>query len=311
MCPRVTLFASVYDPMLALLRRRRTAVVRGSLPVAHSRACPYTMAVLRNWRTGRTAAASTDAVGEQLALLLAAASLYGLYYQQLALAWARSLGPSGLRSLPDSVRMVRLAHRLRRYTALFPLRLCNLYRLSREIDRLSVPGDVVECGVYNGGSAALMASICTRSSADRKIWLFDSFEGLPQPTEKDGQKARDCCWWCHGDLSMVRGVFDKLGIPEPRTRIVKGWFHETFPRVDIPEIALLHIDADWYESVKLCFERFYDRVRPGGFIVIDDYGHWEGARRATDEFLAKLAINARLTRVDYTGRYFQKPWDCT
>ena len=256
-------------------------------------------------------AASTDAVRGRLALLVAAASLYGLYYGQLAVAWARSLSPSGLRSLPDSLRMVRLVHRLRPYTALFPLRLCALYRLSREIDRLSVPGDVVECGVYNGGSAALMASICTRSSQDRKIWLFDSFEGLPQPTENDGQKAQGCYWWCHGDLSMVKGILGKLGIPESRTRIVKGWFHDTFPSVDIPAIALLHIDADWYESVKLCFERFYDSVRPGGFIVIDDYGHWEGARRATDEFLEKRAIDARLVRVDYTGRYFRKPHDRT
>lgn len=213
--------------------------------------------------------------------------------------------------MPDSLRMVRLVHRVRPYTALFPLRLCALYRLSREIDRLSVPGDVVECGVYNGGSAALMASNCTRSPLDRKIWLFDSFQGLPQPTEKDGQKAQACCWWCHGDLSKVEEVFEKLSIPETRTRIVKGWFHDTFPSVDIQDIALLHIDADWYESVKLCFERFYDSVRPGGFIVIDDYGHWEGARRATNEFLETRGINARLTKVDYTGRYFQKPQDCT
>jgi len=84
-------------------------------------------------------------------------------------------------------------------------------------------------------------------------------------------------------------------------------FQDTFPSVRTGDIALLHIDADWYESVKLCLERFYDSVQPGGFVVIDDYGHWEGCKKATDEFLRNRSLDVTLTRVDYTGRYFQKP----
>ena len=190
-----------------------------------------------------------------------------------------------------------------------PLRLGNLHKLCREIDIRSIPGDVVECGVYNGGSASVMAAVCTRSPLNRNIWLFDSFEGLPQPTEMDGSEAKSCIWWCCGDLEKVQTVFQKLRIPESRVRIVKGWFEDTFPTVPIEDIALLHVDADWYDSVKLCLERFYDNVRPGGFVVIDDYGHWEGCRRATDEFLEQRGIDAKLVRVDYTGRYFQKPLD--
>ncbi|MCJ7522626.1 MAG: TylF/MycF family methyltransferase, partial [Dehalococcoidia bacterium] len=109
-------------------------------------------------------------------------------------------------------------------------------------------------------------------------------------------------------LAMVQAIFNQLDISESRFNIVKGWFRDTFPPVQTGDIALLHIDADWYESVKLCLERFYDSVRPGGYIVIDDYGHWEGCRRATDEFLRERSIDVKLTRVDYTGRYFQKPW---
>ncbi len=80
-----------------------------------------------------------------------------------------------------------------------------------------------------------------------------------------------------------------------------------FPYVQIREIAILHIDADLYESVKLCLEKFYDSVQPGGYIVLDDYGDWEGCRIATDEFLKKRALDIKLTQVDYTGSYFQKP----
>jgi O-methyltransferase len=244
---------------------------------------------------------------EQISLLTAAFALHSIYYRQLLWVFVRNLQISNPVSLMDALKTVRLILKVKAYTALLPFRLASLYRLSREIDRFSIAGDVVECGVYNGGSAALLASVCTRSQWNRNIWLFDSFEGLPPPTEKDGEKAQSCGWWCHGDLSLVKEIFNKLGIAEPSINIVKGWFHDTFTTVQIGDIALLHIDADWYESVKLCLERFYDNVQPGGYIVIDDYGHWEGCSRATNEFLNERGIEIKLTRVDYTGRYFQKP----
>jgi O-methyltransferase len=170
-----------------------------------------------------------------------------------------------------------------------------------------MPGDIVECGVYNGGSAAIMASLCEKSPVSRNVWLFDSFEGLPKPTDEDGDEAPAYEGWCHGDLSKVKEVLRKLRIPESQVRIVKGWFQDTFPKVEIPKIAILHIDADWYESVKLCLEKFYDSVQPGGYIVLDDYGDWQGCRIATDEFLKKRVLDVKLIQVDYTGFYFQKP----
>jgi O-methyltransferase len=243
----------------------------------------------------------------QVSLLVAAIAVSGLYYRQLLQVFIRDLRPTHPTSLLAALRAVRSIRRVKDSTAVLPLRLGNLHRLARDIDLRSVRGDIVECGVYNGGSAALMASACIRSPLDRTIWLFDSFEGLPQPTEKDGAAAQTCGWWCHGDLSKVRAVFRRMRIPESRFRVVKGWFHDTFPTAEVGDIALLHIDADWYDSVRLCFERFYDSVQPGGYVVIDDYGHWEGCRRATDEFLRERGIDVTLTRVDYTGRYFRKP----
>jgi len=203
--------------------------------------------------------------------------------------------------------MMRLVYRVREYTAVFVPRLVALYKLSEEINRGPVPGDIVECGVYNGGSAAVMASLCEKSPISRNVWLFDSFEGLPKPTDKDGAEAPGYEGWCHGDLSKVRKVLRKLRIPESRVHIVKGWFQDTFLKVEIPQIAILHIDADWYESVKLCLEKFYDSVQPGGYVVLEDYGDWEGCRIATDEFLKNRVLDVKLIQVDYTGFYFQKP----
>lgn len=247
-------------------------------------------------------------VYDKASLLTAACAYYSLYYRHLFGAFIKDIRLSCPSSFVDALRMVWLIHRVRDYTAVLVPRLIALYQLSKEINQWSVLGNVVECGVYNGGSAALLASVCCkRSPQSREIWLFDSFEGLPKPTDKDGEMAQSCGWWCHGELSKLRAILQKLRIPESRVHVVKGWFQDTFPTVNIPDIALLHIDADWYESVKLCLEKFYGNVQPGGFIVIDDYGHWEGCKRATDEFLRESAIDVKLIEVDYTGRYLQKP----
>ena len=246
-------------------------------------------------------------ISYRASIFAAAISYSSLYYRKLIGHYLQNVRLSRPGSFLNSFRMMRLVYRVRGYTAVFVPRLVALYKLSEEINRRSVPGDIVECGVYNGGSAAIMASLCERSPLNRNVWLFDSFEGLPKPTDKDGDEAPAYEGWCHGDLSKVKKVLRKLRIPESRVHIVKGWFQDTFPSVQIRDIAILHIDADWYESVKLCLEKFYDSVQPGGYIVLDDYGDWEGCRIATDEFLKKRALGIKLTQVDYTGSYFQKP----
>jgi hypothetical protein len=91
-----------------------------------------------------------------------------------------------------------------------------------------------------------------------------------------------------------------------RVRIVPGWFQDTFPSVTAAQIALLNIDADWYASVKLCLETFYDRVADGGFVSFDDYGHWPGCRQAVDEFFAARKLPYKLQQVDYTAHWFRK-----
>ena len=200
----------------------------------------------------------------------------------------------------------RLTELITPHTLVSAERLNNLFTLARRIEDEGVAGDVIECGVYNGGTAALLARFATRSKMDRTVWLFDSFQGMPETTASDGAEAKDYVGQVLGNVELVRKLVEQSGADMSRVRIMEGWFQDTFPKTSIAEIALLNIDADWYESVKLCLETFYDRITPGGFVSIDDYGHWPGCRKAVDEFLAARQLPYKLQEVDYTGRWFQK-----
>jgi hypothetical protein len=145
-------------------------------------------------------------------------------------------------------------------------------------------------------------------SSKRPLWVFDTFEGSPEPTEADPdwKIARSYAGKCRGDIEKVKSLFRNVGILES-SRIVKGLFQDTIHKADVSQIAVLHLDGDWYESVRVCLDRLYDRVSPGGVIQIDDYGYWAGARRAVDEFMKRKGVRAELQRVDYEGRQLRKP----
>jgi len=191
-------------------------------------------------------------------------------------------------------------------TLVGPERLHNLYVLAKRVEKENIPGDVIECGVCNGGTAALLARFATRSRLNRTMWLLDSFQGMPVTTAEDGEAAKAHIGKEVGDIERVRGVLMRIGADMSRVRILPGWFQETFPAVSASRIALLNIDADWYESVKLCLDTFYDRVVTGGFISFDDYGHWQGCRQAVDEFFEARRLPYKLQQVDYTAHWFQK-----
>jgi O-methyltransferase len=207
-------------------------------------------------------------------------------------------------SARESVRKFWLFYKIRKNTLVNVSRLNTLYNLTKEIDGLRVPGTIVECGVYNGGSAAVMAYA---SFGARDLYLFDSFQGLPPPGEMDGVEARSRFHdgWCLGDLSKVKELFAELGIPGSRVHIIKGWFQETLPSITVNQVALLHIDVDWYDSVRLSLHKFYDSVQPSGFVVLDDYGRWEGCKRAVDEFIRERKLDVNLTISGHHGHYFQ------
>lgn len=197
------------------------------------------------------------------------------------------------------------------YTLAGTERVHNLYSLAERIEKDKIFGDVVECGVCNGGTAAVLARFASRSRLNRTIWLLDSFQGMPKTTAEDADGPGGDAASAHigkevGSERRVREVLGLVGANMDRVRIVPGWFQDSFPSVSADKIALLNIDADWYESVKLCLTTFFDRVVPGGFISIDDYGHWPGCKKAVDEFLETRGLAIQLHRVDYTAHWFQK-----
>jgi len=185
-------------------------------------------------------------------------------------------------------------------------RLLSLHRAVLYVEKNKIPGDLVECGVARGGSAAMMA--LTLNDRSRKLWLFDTFEGLPAPSKEnpDHPIASLYTGTCRGSLDEVRSSFQRLGI-EDKAILVPGLFQETLPRCGIESIAILHVDGDWYESVMATLENLYDRVSKGGIIQFDDYGFWAGARRAVDEFMKRRSITEPLRRIDFSGRQLTKP----
>lgn len=168
---------------------------------------------------------------------------------------------------------------------------------------------MVECGVWNGGSAGITA---VAAGGSRDVWLFDSWEGLPEPGDIDTSVTgiRREKGWDLGSIDNVeRLFFHKLGIDQSRVHVVKGWFEETLPlhRRKVGAIALLHLDGDWYASIKRCLEELYDQVSPGGYVAIDDYGYWKGCKRAVDEFISEQGLEVDLIAVEGGSLYFAKP----
>ena len=155
-----------------------------------------------------------------------------------------------------------------------------------------VPGAVVECGTWKGGMIAGMASMLGR---DRSYYLYDSFEGLPPAKEIDGpsalmwQKSKDSKDYfdnCTADEADARAAMQKAGINYPV--IMKGWFNETLPGANFPDgIAILRMDADWYDSTMDIFIHLFEKVNPNGLILIDDYYTWDGCTRAVHDYLSQ------------------------
>jgi O-methyltransferase len=176
--------------------------------------------------------------------------------------------------------------------------------LALKISEDNIQGDIVECGVYNGGSAAAMASAANMDQ--RKIWLYDSFEGMPSISDIDGKDAKKYEGMCVGEIDKVKSVMAFIKLIETKYIIKKGWFKQTFKEKGPEKIALLHIDSDWYESVKICLEHFYDRVQEGGIILLDDFGHWEGCRNAFYDFIQQRNIKPLVERRGHTQMFWIK-----
>lgn len=201
-----------------------------------------------------------------------------------------------------------------RHPKLFPLILSV-----RHIVAAGIPGDFVECGVWRGGSSqAALLTLLEQGVNDRDMHLFDTFEGMSPPTEHDvrydGAKAADLLAthdrnhpiWARATLEDVREGMAEIAYPADRIHYHVGMVEETIPNEAPEVISLLRLDTDWYESTKHELEHLYDRLVPGGVLIMDDYGHHLGAQKATDEFFAERGLSILLLPAGH-GRIAVKP----
>jgi O-methyltransferase len=195
-----------------------------------------------------------------------------------------------------------------RHTVMSPIQLLFLDEVGRRVREQGIAGDFVECGVYRGGSAAVLGVQMMHSPGERRLRLFDSFRGMPDPGPRDDdpQSAKFAGAWV-GSEREVRRLLRRVGVPEDRCEVVEGWFEQTLPAAEKRPIAVLSVDCDFYDPVGLVLEQLYPHVSPGGFVLVNDYGAFVGARRATDEFLARELPGTELTQLDKDAVYFQKP----
>lgn len=205
------------------------------------------------------------------------------------------------------------------YTMTSPERLNAFILATRHVVRHDIPGDIVECGVWRGGSMQACAkALLSAGDTERDLYLFDTYEGMTPPTaedlRRDGKSAeellklqgKDRPIWAVASLDDVKAGFENVPYPKERVHYVQGRVEETVPREAPERISVLRLDTDWYASTKHELEELYPRLVSGGVLLIDDYGYWQGSRQAVDEFLDKTGERLLLLRMD-EGRIAVKP----
>ena len=195
-------------------------------------------------------------------------------------------------------------------TMLPVVRMDNLQFCVESVIRDSIPGDLIETGVWRGGATILMQGILkVHEVQDRSVWVADSFEGLPVPDEKEfpleaqahaGPVMTKLFNHLAVGIEDVKKNFEAYGLLDQNVRFLKGWFKDTLPVAPIERLAVMRLDGDYYESTRDALHNLYHRLAMGGFVIIDDYGEdtWTYCRKAVDEFRSEQNINDPLIRVD-------------
>lgn len=211
---------------------------------------------------------------------------------------------------------------LRPFTMTSAERLWSLMNAVRYVVDEQLPGDFAECGVWRGGSVMAMAhALKELGVTDRRIWLYDTYAGMTAPTPEDVEAATGTTAetmlastatgdgnnvWCIAGREDVEENVRSTGYPFERFTFVEGDVAQTL-KIEIPDsIALLRLDTDWYESTRISLETLYPRLVVGGVCILDDYGHWQGARKAVDDYFAERGIRPFMHPIDYSGRLFVK-----
>lgn len=191
-------------------------------------------------------------------------------------------------------------------------RMDNIQQAIATIVAEDVPGDLIETGVWRGGACIFMrANLKAWGDTTRKVWVADSFEGLPAPNAAKyaadaGDKLHQYSGLAVG-VQQVRHNFERYGLLDDQVEFLVGWFKDTLPTAPLDKLALARLDGDMYESTIQAIEALYPRLSPGGFLIIDDFGsHASQAGRAIHDYRAAHGITEEIVPIDEFGAYWRK-----
>ncbi len=258
-------------------------------------------------------------------IILTSLNLRNILFQNLIRRWDSHLRKYADRNLnrSDLVKdknfqniYSKVGPRKSKYT-LAPMERCySLYKAIKYVTKASISGDIVECGVWRGGSAMLAAlTLMENQETHRKIYLYDTYEGMSEPTDKDIDihgVAYRLLWKKEKELltvslDEVKKNMSSTGYPKENIIFVKGMVEDTIPNTVPNQVALLRLDTDLYESTYHELIHLYPRVSSQGVVIIDDYGHFQGAQEATEEYFKKFSQEVLFHRIDYSCRVMIKP----
>lgn len=235
-----------------------------------------------------------------------------------------------IKSLRDAIRASRVSDvpdwqleivkRVRPFTMAGTARTLSTISVVEYIARHEIQGAIVECGVWRGGQMMAAAMALTRMKVERDIFLFDTFAGMTKPDDRDLDLSGAAAApfynesmsrpvgdrWCEAGIDDVRRNLLSTGYPESRVHFIEGDVERTIPNSSPSAIAYLRLDTDWYASTAHELRHLFPLVAKSGVVTIDDYGHWRGARQATDEYLEQNGVCALMHRIDYSARQFVK-----
>ncbi len=196
------------------------------------------------------------------------------------------------------------------HTMLGRKRLENIEACLTSVVSDGIAGDVIECGVWRGGATVFMRGyLAAHGIKDRTVWVADSFEGLPAPTHEQDEGvdlSKEKYPMLAVSLEAVQDLFASYGLLDEQVRFLRGWFKDTLPSAPIRQLAILRLDGDLYESTMDALLALYDKVLPGGYIIVDDYGCLPMCKQAIIDFRAQRGINDTIEEVDWTGAFWRK-----
>ncbi len=192
------------------------------------------------------------------------------------------------------------------YTMIGHRRLDNVRHCVETVLREDIPGDILEAGVWRGGATIFVrAMLRAYGVTDRTVWVADSFEGLPVPANETDGADFSGIPVLKVSIDQVRANFEKFGLLDDQVVFLQGWFADTLPKAPIDRLAVLRLDGDLYSSTMDTLQSLYDKVSPGGFVIVDDYHSWDSCRRAVTDFLEERSLAPKIESVDWAAAYWR------